>query len=219
MHRARVKVVTGMSTRTKQGIPTDVWADIERRCPRMEFADGDALMHHGSPGRGCFAILDGTVLVTTASTQGSTVVLARRGAGDLVGELATLTDSPRTATVTARGPVVAHALRRDDLLELLEEHPAWSVELLVVLADRLRTITQRYSVRSEDLRHRVCDLLATHLDETGDPSFRSTREELAGWVGATREATARVLHEMKSDGLVRLGRGVVTVVDRNALAV
>lgn len=205
-------------TRSWGDTPDDVWRAIEQRCPRVTFDDGDVLMHHGSAGRTCYAVVSGRVLVTATSTQGSTLVIGRREAGDLIGELAALEEAPRAATVTAQGPVAAYVLRRQDLLDLLDEYPAWSIALLQQLARRLRSMTERFALRSEDLRHRVADVLVTNYDATGDPAFRSTRDELASWVGATREATVRTLQQLQSDGLVTLGRGVVSVVDRARLA-
>jgi len=198
-------------------MPAEVWQAIEQRCTRVEFEDGEALMHHGGGGRTCYAIVSGTVLVTATSSQGSLLVLNRRGPGSLVGELAALEGAPRAATVTARGDVVTRVLRSEDLFALLDEHPSWAISMLQHLAGQLRSMAERYALRSEDLRRRVAELLAVHFDETGDPDFRSSREELAGWVGATREATARTLQHMRADGVVELGRGVVTVTDRDGL--
>ncbi|MEM9039763.1 MAG: Crp/Fnr family transcriptional regulator [Actinomycetota bacterium] len=206
------------SARSWRDTPEEVWRAIEQRCARVTFDDGDVVMHHGSAGRSCYAVVSGSVLVTATSTQGSTLVIGRRGPGDLIGELAALEEAPRTATVTAQGDVVAHVLRRQDLLDLLDEYPAWAIALLQQLARRLRSMTERFALRSEDLRHRIAEVLVTNYDATGDPAFRSTREELASWVGATREATARTLQQMQADGLVTLGRGVVSVADRTRLA-
>jgi CRP/FNR family cyclic AMP-dependent transcriptional regulator len=113
----------------------------------------------------------------------------------------------------AKTDVTAYRLRSDQLHDLLVDYPEWSVALLRHLAGRLRTLSERYALRSEDLRCRVEELLSTHLRETGDPVFRSTRSELASWVGATREATIRVLQEMSGEGVVSLQRGAVVVLD------
>ena len=59
---------------------------------------------------------------------------------------------------------------------------------------------------------RVMQLLETNADESGNPVFRSTREELAGWVGATREAVIRTLRELEAEGRVALRRGAVELV-------
>ena len=74
-----------------------------------------------------------------------------------------------------------------------------------------------FTLRSEDLRRRLEALLATHVEETGEMTFRSTREELAGWVGATREATTRMLQQMQADCIVRLSRGSVETLDLDRL--
>jgi CRP/FNR family cyclic AMP-dependent transcriptional regulator len=190
-----------------------VWRAIAERGVRVRFAPGEVLMHHGATGRTCFAIESGAVLATATSTQGAELVLSRRSSGELVGELAALEGAPRSATVIAKTEVSAFKLRSEQLHDLLVEYPEWAVALLRHLAGRLRTLSERYALRSEDLRSRIGELLATNMEETGDPAFRSTRSELASWVGATREATIRVLQEMGREGLVELQRGAVVVLD------
>jgi CRP/FNR family cyclic AMP-dependent transcriptional regulator len=194
-------------------IPVQAWQMIEQRGVDMTFRAGETLLHHGALGRTWFAIVSGTALVTATSTQGATLVLGTRSSGDLLGELAALEGAPRAATATAKDTVVAIKLQREDLDAILRENPEWALMLLQQLAGQLRSMSYRYTLRSEDLRRRLEALLATHVEETGEMTFRSTREELASWVGATREATARMLQKMQADGVVRLSRGSVEIVD------
>jgi CRP/FNR family cyclic AMP-dependent transcriptional regulator len=194
-----------------------VWRAIVDRGVPARFAPGEVLMHHGATSTTCFAIESGDVLATATSTQGAELVLSRRSSGELVGELAALEGAPRSATVIAKTEVSAFKLRSEQLHDLLVEHPEWAVALLRHLAGRLRMLSERYALRSEDLRSRIVELLATNLEESGDPAFRSTRSELASWVGATREATIRVLQEMSRDGLIELRRGAVVVIDARRL--
>ena len=190
-------------------LPTDVWLAIgERGVPRV-FESGDVLMHHGSKGRSCYAIRSGQVLVSATSTQGALVVLGRLGPGQLVGEFAALEGGDRSATATAKTEVDTVRLAWQDLHAILHEHPDWAISLLQRMAGRIRCLSQRYSVRSEDLRVRIIDVLEVNHAETGDPVFKSTRAELAGWVGATREAVARSLQGLNADGVVTLRRGEV----------
>ena len=60
-----------------------------------------------------------------------------RGPGDFVGEIALLTDRPRTARVRARTAVRCWALGRKDFARLLEDHPRIAVRMLPALADKL----------------------------------------------------------------------------------
>ena len=206
------------STRPVGGsVPHDVRVAIEHRCPVKVFDPGNTLMRHGETSRTCFLIISGTVLVTTQSTQGATMVLSRRGPGHLVGELAALEGAPRSATVTATTRVTTRCVSTSELHALLHEHPDWAIALLCELSAQLRSLTERYALRSEDLRRRLGDVLVANLDETDDSAFRSSRDELAAWVGATREATTRMLRTLEAEGLVELGRGFVRVVDRDGL--
>lgn len=186
-----------------------VWNALVRVGRAVRFEAGEPLLTHGSGGDHCFAISSGEVLVTATSRQGATVVIARRGAGDVIGELGALTGLPRTATATASTAVEALRLSASEFEAVLLADPVLAVSEIRRLAGQLRDLTERYSTRSEEVRARLVQLLETHAAATGDPTFRSTREELAGWVGATREAVIRSLRELEAAGVVRLGRGSV----------
>jgi CRP/FNR family transcriptional regulator, cyclic AMP receptor protein len=194
-----------------------IWEAVDARGTAVRFAAGDVLFHHGDSTRHCYAIRSGEVLVTVSSTQGSTVVLARRGPGTVVGEQAALDGAPRSATVRAATDVDAVVLDAAQLESLLREQPEIALAELTRLSRQLREMSERYALRSEELRTRLLGLLATHFSATGEMAFRSTREELAGWVGATREAVTRTLRELEADGIVRLHRGAVELVDARAV--
>jgi CRP/FNR family cyclic AMP-dependent transcriptional regulator len=127
----------------------------------------------------------------------------------VVGEQAALDGQRRSATVRAVTDVVALVLTSHELEALLLERSDHALVEVKRLASQMRDLTERFALRGEDLQVRILNVLATNAAETGDPVFRSTREELAGWVGATREAVIRSLRELESEGRVRLRRGAV----------
>lgn len=186
-----------------------MWDAVAGRGTEVCFGPGDVLLHHGDVSGHCYAIRSGEVLVTATSTQGATVVLGRRGAGSVIGELGALNGSPRSATVRAIDAVKAVVLSAQEFEDLLRDDPDLALAELRRLSRQLSDLTERFSVRGEELRLRVLQLLSTHATESGDQVFRSTRQELAGWVGATREATIRTLRGLEDDGSVTLRRGAV----------
>lgn len=189
-----------------------MWDAFVERGTEVRFTEGETLLHHGERSEHCYAILAGDVLVTATSAQGTTVVLGRRGAGDVIGELSALDGAPRSATVRAVTDVTAVVLTAHQFEGLLLEVPELALAEIRRISRQYRDLTERFSVRADELRLRVIRLLETNAAEAGDPVFHSTREELAGWVGASREAVTRVLKELESDGRVVLGRGSVELV-------
>jgi CRP/FNR family transcriptional regulator, cyclic AMP receptor protein len=105
------------------------------------FHDGEDLMVQGAEGDAAFVLLEGDaeVLVRIA---GRDTPVARLGQNDIVGEMALLTETPRTATVRARGTVRALRIDRAILLRLLQEFPRMALELLKVMTVRLERTTQ-----------------------------------------------------------------------------
>ena len=60
------------------------------------------------------------------------------GPGDFLGEIALVDGGPRTATVTADGPVQALVIRRADFLEMIEWDSAVRLGVLTALTERIR---------------------------------------------------------------------------------
>ncbi|MDH3299994.1 MAG: Crp/Fnr family transcriptional regulator [Acidimicrobiia bacterium] len=194
-----------------------LWDAVSQLGTTVEFAPGSPLVHHGDNGSHCYAILEGEVLVTTTTRQGTRVVLGRRGPGTIIGELSALDPGGRSATVEARNAVRAVVLTARELEQLLRDDPDLALHELRRLAREVRSLTERYTVRGDELRGRVAQLLSTHAGETGEPRLRSTRQELADWVGATREAVIRTLKELERSGVIRLSRGAVEIVEPESL--
>jgi voltage-gated potassium channel len=113
------------------GLDDAALSDLAAWTTRVEAPAGTVLVEVGQPGAGLFVIEDGEVMVELA---GRTV---SRGPGDVVGEIALLTDRPRTARVRARTTVRCWALARRDFARLLEDHPRIAVRMLPALADKL----------------------------------------------------------------------------------
>lgn len=83
----------------------------------VRFEDGEILMREGDPGDQYVIIADGEVVVSQAGHP-----MHRVGAGRGVGEIALLRKVPRTATVTATGPVEGYSLDCDAFLSAVTGH-------------------------------------------------------------------------------------------------
>ncbi len=104
---------------------------------RLELAAGEQLFHQGDPGDYAYVIEDGKIEISRFS-DGREILLATRGRGEVIGEMALLEQSPRMATARAATPVVALAIGRDQLDDLLGSSPSAARAMVCTSMDRLR---------------------------------------------------------------------------------
>lgn len=186
---------------------------------------GAIIFNEGGSSTSVYAIVSGRVRIEVSTPAGSRLVIAAKGPGEIFGEFGALDGAPRSATALAIEPVSLVQLATAGFLELLEREPALSVSLLRTLSGQLRQAVRRVTLRNSAdtttrLAHRLADLadrFGEYNDETIDIDLTITQDDLAGWIGATRESTARSLRSLRERGLVVTARKRITVPDVEAL--
>ncbi|HVO13008.1 MAG TPA: cyclic nucleotide-binding domain-containing protein [Vicinamibacteria bacterium] len=108
----------------------------------LEFGPGDVLFRQGAQGDRLYVVKSGVLEVVAVPGEGGEArPVAYLGSGEVIGELALLTGSPRTATVRSPEHAVAFAIEKAVFLDLMDVMPAFSRNLCVVLARRLERTT------------------------------------------------------------------------------
>jgi CRP/FNR family transcriptional regulator, cyclic AMP receptor protein len=102
----------------------------------IDLRQGKVLIREGASGREFFVLLEGAADVTKNGRR-----LNQLGSGDFFGEIALVSRSPRTATVTATTPVRALVVTERSFQRLLEDSPEIQRKVLVALAERLAPAT------------------------------------------------------------------------------
>ena len=102
------------------------------------FDPGEVIVEEGQTGNGLYVIVSGNVEVLKGDLAATPQVLAKRGAGDVFGEMALLGEWPRTASVRALDDVQCLGIDRWVFLSQLERQPKVTIRLLQILAQRLR---------------------------------------------------------------------------------
>jgi CRP/FNR family transcriptional regulator, cyclic AMP receptor protein len=111
--------------------------ELERIAASMKprtFRAGDTVTSEGQGGVGFFVIEDGQAKVTVGGENRRTL-----GAGDYFGEVALLTDSPRTATITAETDLRCYGMTSWDFKPLVETHGSIAWKLLQAMAKNYQT--------------------------------------------------------------------------------
>ncbi|WP_433477276.1 Crp/Fnr family transcriptional regulator [Spirillospora sp. CA-142024] len=208
--------------------------DLESRGRVRDFDRGDTLFVEGEDPGWVAVLLSGRVKAFSYREQGGEAILAVRGPGALLGEVAAIDGLPRSATVTALEPVRAIAVTADEFMAFLQAHGRVSIIIMRMLCQRWRDADRkRVEFGMFDATGRVAQRLVELAERFGVPydhrtganaggeSVRITlnlsQEELAGWVGASREAVSKALRTLRRHGWIETGRRRLIVHDLQAL--
>ena len=110
----------------------------------LAFEDGESLCRAGDLADCAYVIMSGEVEILGETDEGVEVIFAVRGANELIGEMAVVTNSPRSASVRAHGEVEAMRIMNEALLKLLSENPEIALDVMRQLSERLADATEKF---------------------------------------------------------------------------
>lgn len=186
------------------------------------FPAGIRVFHEGDHSDACYIVRTGSFRVTREHSDGRAITLATLGPGDIFGELAMLDGEVRSASVEALTDGELLALPAGEVRGLLARHPEITVKLIAALVRRLRAANERISRQSfQTVPSRVAGVLSQLVAEEapreggdgegGEVTIRMNQADLAQLAGTSRESVSRFLADLERAGIVRPGRGRVTV--------
>ena len=213
---ARVPLLSGLE-------PAELERIAQVAIPRS-FPKGARIFHEGDRSDACYVIRAGEVRVTREHPDGRAIALATLGPGELVGELAMLDGGVRSASVETLSEVDMLAIAATDMRGLLERNAQITAKLVIALTRRLRETNERISRQSfQTVPSRVAGVLSQLVSEDSAEqgrdgvTIRMNQADLAQLAGTSRESVSRFLAVLERAGVVRVGRGRVTVIEPHRL--
>jgi CRP/FNR family transcriptional regulator, cyclic AMP receptor protein len=200
-------------------------AALERLGRPVSFRTGTTILHEGLDAGAVVLLRAGAVKATSITRDGHEAILAFRGPGDLLGELAAVDGRPHSSTVVAIEPVEALLVPTPEFEAFLNERPGASLALLRMVVGRFRDSDRRLiEFSASDALGRVAARLLELAETNGRPveqgfelTLRLSQEELAGWAGCSTKAAVNALHTLRELGIVETARRRITVLDLEAL--
>ena len=200
------------------GIPEEQRVLLEAGAQRKSFKRGEVIFHKGDEGNTMFIILSGQVKIVLPSDGGEEALLGQLDSGDFFGELSLIDGQPRSATIVASEPTETLVLHRDHWLAIVHSYPTIAINMLQVLAGRLRE-TDSFV---EDaifldvpgrLAKKLLELASSYGIQTPNGTMiglRLTQQEIARMVGATRESVNKHLRSYRARGIIdMIGQRIV----------
>lgn len=192
------------------------------------YAAKSILINEGDDGDSLFVLLKGSVKVFSMDTSGREITYGKIRAGDYFGEMS-LDGGPRSASVMTLEPCICAVLTRRNISEHLEAEPQFALDLVVQVIHRARAATEvARNMALLGVYSRLIAVLEEDLDEShyqtktgkSQPALcepfiiESTHQDIAGRIGASREAISRVLKDLERSGYLILSSKRITLLKK-----
>jgi len=188
-----------------------------------EFEKDDIIFRQGDESKELYILLKGKVRIFKISPSGNETSIDIFSVHDVIGEMAAVDSSPRSATGKAIGKVTLLTMAHERFLYHLENVPGLALGLARLLAQKLRwTASFAESVAQFDAAGRLLHILLYYVERYGKELEAGKRysvdlalnqTDLASMVGARREWVNRLLSDWRKRGLLEYDKGIITILD------
>lgn len=191
----------------------------------ISYGKRQPVIRQGEPSKHVVLLLSGFVKVVADSEYGREVLLAVRGAGDVLGQMAALERRPRSANVIACGPVIARLVSASRFVDFLDRNPDAATTLARTMSEQLHWANHRRvefvtcpaPVR---LGRVLLSLAQRHGIRTAngwDLRVPLSQSEIASLAGVALGTAEKALHTLQVQGVVRRHYRRIVVVDGDRL--
>ncbi|GFH37876.1 Crp/Fnr family transcriptional regulator [Streptomyces pacificus] len=199
-------------------------AAIAEAAPMKTYGAGEILHSPDQPSEVLFILKKGRVRVFRVSADGRALTTAIITPGTIFGEMVLLGQHMYDNYAEALDDVIVCVMSRADVNRLLLSDARIAARITAILGRRLAELEQRLSDSVfKTVAQRIATTLSTltaaqppagPLRPVGrHPQIALTHEQIAALAGTSRETCTKVLHDYADQGVIRLARGRITVLD------
>lgn len=185
----------------------------------------DVLFRFNDQSQYLFMIRSGQIKLTTSGADGNEHIIGLVGAGYLLG-FDNIGDSVYSYTAECLTPTVVCRIRHRDMMQVLEENPKVSLNVLQAMNEQLvqarsliRVLGQKSS--NEKLASFLLTLAPKKTDDAAEQlmPLHLSRNEIAEVLGLTVETVSRIMARLQRDGVVDAPRGYIHIRNRKQLQI
>jgi CRP/FNR family transcriptional regulator len=189
------------------------------------YPKGALLFVEKQDARGVYALCEGEVKLSISSPEGKIMILRIARAGELLGLMAAMAGQPYEVTAETIHPCQVAFVRREDFLRFVATHPDASQHVVRQMSAQYRGACEQLRTvgLSASAQEKLARLLLTWtegIQQTKEGTrikLPLTHEEIAEFIGTTRETVTRTLSDFKVRHLVAIQGSTLMIPNRAAL--
>lgn len=183
--------------------------------------DGTVLFKEGQVGDRMFIIQDGYVTISK-TIDGREHTLAELGKGDFFGEMAIVSNTPRSATATARGTLAVLAFDRAGFEAMIGKNTKIAMSVIDKLSRRLQNANQQIQTLVRSNRRSMIALnlynrFSERTQEEPTLTLDTTIEAISLALESPRESVSEVMYGFDAAGICKIEGNAIRLRDKKAL--
>lgn len=201
-------------------------AEVMGSIIRRKYKKGQMIFFEGDVSDKFYIINAGKIKIFKYTKEGKEQILYILSEGDFLGYLSLLKKGRFDFNAEALEDVNVCMLTKDDFDKIVKKTPDISLRILENLHDRLASLENLVQTLStKDIEARIAVLLKNFARDFGGESGNEivielplSREEMANYIGVTRETMSRKLSSMEDEGIIELvGNKKIVIKDMSQL--
>lgn len=198
------------------GLPEEALVSLATKTKVVKFPKKAMIISEGDQSSSLYVILAGKVRVFGCNDKDKELTLLIQEAGSHFGELALLSNEPRSAGVQALEKTTCGVIAKADFIHWLKLYPDAAIALLGELTEKVRFLTEKVKQMAlSNVYERTIKLLHDMAEKEGDTYViynRPTQSEVANMVGSSREMINKVMKELIKGGYIDIEDKVLRIV-------
>ncbi len=203
------------------GLPENQLEEVAGISIQKDFQKGEFVFLEQDPATGFYIVIDGLVKIYKSSADGKEHILHIFGKGEPFGEVPVFSQGvfPANAVVLEKSSLLFFP--GTDFIELISKNPSLSLNMLAILAERLRQFTvqiENLSLKEVPARLAAYLLELAKQQKTPDKvTLPFAKAQLASSLGTIPETLSRIFNKMSAMNIIRLEGKDIYLQDRSRL--
>jgi CRP/FNR family transcriptional regulator, cyclic AMP receptor protein len=187
-------------------VSQDAFLALMGKAKTVTYPKKATIVTEGDGTNSLFIILSGKVRVYSIDNKGREVTLNIQECGTYFGEIALLTDEPRSVSIMSLENTVCAVISKRDFINWLMAYPDAVFAFLGELSNKIKQLTDKVKLMAlSNVYERTAKTLQDLAVPRGDFSVihdRPSQQDLACMVGASREMINKIMIELTKGGYV-----------------
>jgi len=182
------------------------------------YRSGEIILLEGEPNDVLYFLKSGAVKIFKTSPDGREQILHIVRPGESFNDVQVFGGGLNPTSAQALAPVILYGILRCDLHHVLQNQPRIALNVINVLAGRVRQLLSLIEDLSfKQVINRIAKILLQHAGDGKEGNQRLAQREMASMAGTVREVVGRSLQDLEAKKLIKMDRHRIIIKDEEGL--